>query len=93
MLNSRACRSAIMFNDELSHEQCKVLIRRLADCAFPFQCAHGRPSLVPLVDLAVLDMGNASGEEREEAGFRKAFVRWRESLREDKDEDEDEECV
>jgi len=90
MLNSRACRSAIMFNDELSNEQCRVLIKRLADCAFPFQCAHGRPSLVPLVDLAVLDMKNGRGEEREEAGFRKSFVRWRDSLRED--EDEDDEC-
>lgn len=54
MLNSRACRSAIMFNDELSNEQCKVLISRLGECAFPFQCAHGRPSLVPLVDLGTL---------------------------------------
>ena len=87
LLNSRACRSAIMFNDELSNEQCKVLIKRLADCAFPFQCAHGRPSLVPLVDLMALDMGSVRGRGRgegsEEAGFGKAFVRWRDSLRED----------
>lgn len=53
MLNSRACRSAIMFNDELTREECQTLIHRLADCAFPFQCAHGRPSMVPLVDLGV----------------------------------------
>jgi DNA mismatch repair protein MLH3 len=59
MLNSRACRSAIMFNDELSNDQCTTLISRLAECAFPFQCAHGRPSLVPLVDLGTL--GNLSG--------------------------------
>ena len=51
MLNSRACRSAIMFNDELTKEECRTLIQRLANCAFPFQCAHGRPSMVPLVDL------------------------------------------
>ena len=54
MLNSRACRSAIMFNDELSKEQCQRMISRLAECAFPFQCAHGRPSIVPLVDLGTL---------------------------------------
>lgn len=54
MLNSRACRSAVMFNDELSHDQCKTLISRVAECSFPFQCAHGRPSLVPLVDLGLL---------------------------------------
>ncbi|KKO97049.1 hypothetical protein THAR02_10849 [Trichoderma harzianum] len=51
LLHSRACRSAIMFNDALSAEECEQLVRRLAKCAFPFQCAHGRPSLVPLVDL------------------------------------------
>ena len=51
MLVSRSCRSAIMFNDELSKEQCTSLVQRLAQCAFPFQCAHGRPSIIPLVDM------------------------------------------
>lgn len=51
MINSRACRSAIMFNDELSLEECKTLVSKLADCVFPFMCAHGRPSMVPIVDL------------------------------------------
>ena len=51
MLNSRSCRSAIMFNDELTLVECEVLVRKLAECAFPFQCAHGRPSMVPLVSL------------------------------------------
>ncbi|RSL47870.1 hypothetical protein CEP54_013193 [Fusarium duplospermum] len=51
MLHSRACRSAIMFNDVLTVEECKQLISRLSRCVFPFQCAHGRPSMVPLVDL------------------------------------------
>ena len=49
MINSRACRSAIMFNDNLTGEECKLLVRKLSKCAFPFQCAHGRPSMVPLV--------------------------------------------
>ena len=40
-----------MFNDPLTLEQCEYLVKRLTDCAFPFQCAHGRPSMVPLVDL------------------------------------------
>jgi DNA mismatch repair protein MLH3 len=40
-----------MFNDPLSLEQCSDVARRLASCAFPFQCAHGRPSMVPLVHL------------------------------------------
>lgn len=51
LLNSRACRGAIMFNDPLSDEECKVLVSRLARCAFPFQCAHGRPSMIPILDL------------------------------------------
>lgn len=54
MINSRACRSAIMFNDELSIEQCEALIEQLGRCTLPFQCAHGRPSMVVLVDMADL---------------------------------------
>jgi hypothetical protein len=42
---------AIMFNDILSVNQCEDLIDRLSRCAFPFQCAHGRPSMAPLIDL------------------------------------------
>ncbi|MCJ1473182.1 DNA mismatch repair protein [Lambiella insularis] len=51
MLNSRSCRSAIMFNDELTLLDCQGLIQRLAACMFPFQCAHGRPSMVPFVNI------------------------------------------
>ncbi|KAI9851313.1 MAG: DNA mismatch repair protein [Vezdaea acicularis] len=57
MLNSRACRSAIMFNDKLSTEECEVLVERLARCIFPFQCAHGRPAMVPLVELEAVGEG------------------------------------
>ncbi|KAG8413502.1 DNA mismatch repair protein [Metarhizium acridum] len=53
LLHSRSCRSAIMFNDELSMDECKQVVQRLSQCAFPFQCAHGRPSLVPLVDIGL----------------------------------------
>ncbi|SPO39920.1 uncharacterized protein PSFLO_05401 [Pseudozyma flocculosa] len=45
---SKACRSAIMFNDPLDRQQCEALVARLAECSFPFICAHGRPSVVPL---------------------------------------------
>jgi DNA mismatch repair protein MLH3 len=40
-----------MFNDSLTVEQCKELVERLAHTSVPFRCAHGRPSIVPLVDL------------------------------------------
>ena len=51
LINSRACRSAIMFNDELNMEECQGLVSRLAGCRFPFQCAHGRPSMVPILEF------------------------------------------
>ena len=52
MLNSRACRSAIMFNDHLELTECENLVKQLAETRFPFQCAHGRPSIIPLVALS-----------------------------------------
>lgn len=49
-----------MFNDLLDKDQCVDLVQRLARCAFPFQCAHGRPSMVPVVDLGGAAVGNSS---------------------------------
>ena len=80
MLNSRACRSAIMFNDELSQEECVDLIAEAAKCAFPFQCAHGRPSMVPLVRLGnINDFGiSAETSSREQVkSFARAYRDWR----------------
>jgi DNA mismatch repair protein MLH3 len=62
MINSRACRSAIMFNDELDLHQCRKLIRNLAGCVFPFMCAHGRPTLVPLVEIGKAGHRNLPAE-------------------------------
>lgn len=44
-----ACHSAVRFGDELSRAQCESLVRSLRECDNPFVCAHGRPSIVPLV--------------------------------------------
>jgi DNA mismatch repair protein MLH3 len=74
LLNSRACRGAVMFNDELSVEECDGLLGRLSRCAFPFQCAHGRPSMVPLVDVGLL---GTWGESKAEDGV--LWERWLES--------------
>ena len=91
MLNSRACRSAIMFNDQLTREQCQTLISTLAQCAFPFQCAHGRPSMIPLVGLgefrpeqlqeAAIDAfgRHPIGREAEQPTFVEAFNKWKET--------------
>lgn len=54
---------AIMFNDPLTKRECTDLVRRLADCAFPFQCAHGRPSMVPLLDLNNIPLGRTAPED------------------------------
>jgi DNA mismatch repair protein MLH3 len=78
MINSRACRSAIMFNDELSIDQCTQLVQKLAASAFPFMCAHGRPSTVPLVDLGSLDVGEEVGREgAARGGFVESWKKWR----------------
>ncbi|KAI5476871.1 hypothetical protein MNV49_007105 [Pseudohyphozyma bogoriensis] len=62
LVNSKACRGAIMFNDALTPEQSTTLIAQLADTTFPFQCAHGRPSLMPLGGSPTLsDHSDASG--------------------------------
>ncbi|KAL2205785.1 hypothetical protein CC79DRAFT_824768 [Sarocladium strictum] len=64
LLHSRSCRSAIMFNDILSKTECTSLIERLSRCAFPFQCAHGRPSMAPVLDMGTEPLPHAwTGEE------------------------------
>lgn len=86
LLNSRACRTAIMFNDILSIPECQQLVAQLAQCAFPFQCAHGRPSMIPILDIEVQDssllvsesldslgLGLEDGDETSRVGFVEAF--------------------
>ncbi|CAI6338287.1 unnamed protein product [Periconia digitata] len=81
LVNSRACRSAIMFNDELSLQTCQELIEKLAGCVFPFVCAHGRPSMVPLVDLGTVNMESSirsgSKEAKNKSGFVSAWKKWK----------------
>ncbi|KAF4078596.1 hypothetical protein AMELA_G00200880 [Ameiurus melas] len=55
VLASQACHGAIKFNDELSKEECCSLVASLSSCQLPFQCAHGRPSILPLADLLHLE--------------------------------------
>uniref|UniRef100_A0A8C4N9D4 MutL homolog 3 n=1 Tax=Eptatretus burgeri TaxID=7764 RepID=A0A8C4N9D4_EPTBU len=53
-LNSQACHGAVKFGDKLTRKECTVLLQSLAACKLPFQCAHGRPSMMPLADLGHL---------------------------------------
>lgn len=86
LLNSCACRTAIMFNDVLSIPECQRLVPQLGQCAFPFQCAHGRPSMIPILDMEVqeslfgseslssgLGLGLDDGDETSRVGFLEAF--------------------
>lgn len=85
MVNSRACRSAIMFNDVLSIRECEELMAKVAKCAFPFMCAHGRVSMVPVGIVggdgeSVFDDrhgGLDSIVAADERSFSEAFKEWR----------------
>ena len=48
---SKACRSAVKFGDILDLERCTDIMSKLSETDLPFQCAHGRPSAVPLIYL------------------------------------------
>ncbi|WEW55469.1 DNA mismatch repair protein [Emydomyces testavorans] len=67
LLNSRACRSAIMFNDKLSRTESEDLIAMLSKCVFPFHCAHGRPSMVPIINLG--PVRHSDGDRVNNIGF------------------------
>lgn len=58
-LASYACRFAVMFGDTLSKDRCIEIISDLSKCDMSFICAHGRPSVVPLIDLAQIEMNNS----------------------------------
>lgn len=47
LVDSKACRGAIMFNDPLTLQRCERLVSELCETALPFQCAHGRYVLPP----------------------------------------------
>uniref|UniRef100_A0A8C0BB67 MutL homolog 3 n=1 Tax=Buteo japonicus TaxID=224669 RepID=A0A8C0BB67_9AVES len=51
VLASQACHGAIKFNEHLTVEESCRLIEALSSCQLPFQCAHGRPSMMPLADI------------------------------------------
>ena len=53
-LSAKACRSAIMFGDPLLPTECAQLVSSLKATQLCFSCAHGRPTMAPLVDLQAL---------------------------------------
>ncbi|KAJ2634496.1 DNA mismatch repair protein [Coemansia sp. RSA 1286] len=53
-LKSISCRGAVKFNEQLSHEQCRDMVARLAKCTFPAFCAHGRRAIARVARLDAL---------------------------------------
>ncbi|XP_015767877.1 PREDICTED: DNA mismatch repair protein Mlh3-like [Acropora digitifera] len=45
---------AVKFGEPLGVNECQQLVMNLSKCHLPFQCAHGRPSVIPLADLRIL---------------------------------------
>ena len=52
ILASKACRSAIKFGTNISTSQAQMLVNDLSSSIYPFNCAHGRPSLYPLLAIS-----------------------------------------
>ncbi|XP_012580178.1 PREDICTED: DNA mismatch repair protein Mlh3 isoform X1 [Condylura cristata] len=75
VLASQACHGAIKFNDGLSLEESRRLMEALSRCQLPFQCAHGRPSMLPLADIEHL--GQEKQTKPNLAKLRKMGQAWR----------------
>lgn len=60
LLNSKACHSAIRFGQALTHQQCMAMLARLCQCNYPFNCAHGRPSISLLLRVPELQLSPAA---------------------------------
>ncbi|KAI0502370.1 hypothetical protein KFK09_017318 [Dendrobium nobile] len=54
VLNYKACRGAIMFGDSLLPSECSLIVEELKATSLCFQCAHGRPTTVPLLNMVAL---------------------------------------
>ncbi|KAL1500004.1 hypothetical protein AB1Y20_012681 [Prymnesium parvum] len=61
VLASKACRRAVMFGHTLPLGRCQAILRALARCDLPFQCAHGRPTVAPLLQLRPLMAADGAG--------------------------------
>jgi DNA mismatch repair protein MLH3 len=62
ILKYKACHGAIRFGDVLQLSECEQLVQQLSECSLPFQCAHGRPSVVPLNSVDMLQQPQHSIE-------------------------------
>jgi hypothetical protein len=64
VFNYKACRSAVMFGDSLRPAAMSAILTGLSRCDFPFSCAHGRPTMTPLVHVHVQTAGRVDHGQR-----------------------------
>ncbi|XP_028995976.1 DNA mismatch repair protein Mlh3 isoform X2 [Betta splendens] len=76
VLASLACHGAIKFNHSLSRDECFSLVASLSSCQLPFQCAHGRPSIAPLVDILHLDKDQKESQRPNLQRLRRMYRAW-----------------
>ncbi|XP_034531445.1 DNA mismatch repair protein Mlh3 isoform X2 [Notolabrus celidotus] len=76
VLASLACHGAIKFNDSLCRDECCSLVASLSSCQLPFQCAHGRPSIAPLVDILHLDKEQKEIQKPNLRKLRRMYKAW-----------------
>ena len=43
---TKACRMSIMVGDELTKTKMKSIVRKMADLLSPWNCPHGRPTII-----------------------------------------------
>ncbi|XP_020282763.1 DNA mismatch repair protein Mlh3-like isoform X2 [Pseudomyrmex gracilis] len=61
---SEACHGAIKFGDKLTFEQCACLVELLRYTQSPNRCAHGRPTVIPLMELSELEKRSVRTPEK-----------------------------
>lgn len=49
-----ACHSSVRFNHHLSIEESKKLLSRLSNCKQPFNCPHGRPTMISISEKQLI---------------------------------------
>jgi DNA mismatch repair protein MLH3 len=60
ILKYKACHGAIRFGDTLQLYECEQIVQQLSQCSLPFQCAHGRPNVVPLISIDMLQQQHST---------------------------------
>lgn len=49
-----ACHSSVRFNHHLTMEESKKLLSRLSNCTQPFNCPHGRPTMITISEKQLI---------------------------------------